>query len=125
MLETGVRIRFNRAQLVAFSRASHLRFRRRLGDLLVDCFAEARGAARADVDARVATTCVRAARYGFESEQDVATFVALAWLLGENFDTRVARIRALLADGRLEVDDKAEQLAEYLRTDVYEPSHHG
>jgi hypothetical protein len=59
----------------------------RVAIFLRDTFPDAEDVARDELVRTVGEQVHRAMRYGFSAEQDIATYVITAWLLGEDFDT--------------------------------------
>ena len=59
----------------------------RVATFLRDTFPDAEDVAWGKLVRTVGEQVRRAMQYGFSAEQDVATYVITAWLLGENFDT--------------------------------------
>ena len=57
----------------------------------------------------------KAQRYGLTDEHSAATFVYTAWLMGEEFDTRIPAIAQILGDRGLKASDKAKALANFSR----------
>ena len=74
-------------------RSEHLRaiaeedFVVRVANLLGDLFPDAQDLPRDELIRSVRAQMRRAMGYGFIAEQDVASYVVTAWLLGESFDT--------------------------------------
>jgi hypothetical protein len=56
-----------------------------------------------------------ALRYGLTDEHAAATYVYTAWLMGEEFDTRIPAIAQILDDKRMKAVDKARALANFSR----------
>ena len=57
----------------------------------------------------------KALHYGLTDEHSAATFVYTAWLMGEEFDTRIPAIAQILADKRMKAIEKAKALANFSR----------
>ncbi len=108
------KVAFSKMQLAQFSRQVHARCERRIGDLLIACFAEAGELPRQQLDAFVRRCCATAERFGLTSERGAATFVALSWLHGEDFHTRFFEVEAGLADERRSCAEKVSLLSRHL-----------
>ena len=57
----------------------------------------------------------KAQHYGLTDEHSAATFVYTAWLMGEEFDTRIPAIAQILGDRRMKAVEKAKALANFSR----------
>ncbi len=57
----------------------------------------------------------KARHYGLTDEHSAATYVYTAWLMGEEFDTRIPAIAQILADRRMKAIEKAKALANFSR----------
>ena len=57
----------------------------------------------------------KAQAHGLTDEQSAATYVYTAWLLGEEFDTRIPAIAQILGDPHMKAIDKARALANFSR----------
>jgi len=57
----------------------------------------------------------KAPRYGLTDEHSAATFVYTAWLMGEEFDTRIPAVAQILNDTRMKAAEKARALANFSR----------
>ena len=57
----------------------------------------------------------KAQHYGLTDEHSAATFVYTAWLMGEEFDTRIPAIAQILGDKRMKAIEKAKALANFSR----------
>jgi hypothetical protein len=57
----------------------------------------------------------KAAHYGLTDEHSAATYVYTAWLMGEEFDTRIPAVAQILADRRMKAPEKAKALANFSR----------
>jgi hypothetical protein len=57
----------------------------------------------------------KAHHYGLTDEFSAATYVYTAWLMGEEFDTRIPAIAQLLADKRMKAPEKAKALGNFSR----------
>ena len=57
----------------------------------------------------------KALRYGLTDEHAAATFVYTAWLLGEEFDSRIPAIAQILNDKRMKAIEKAKALSNFSR----------
>ena len=58
---------------------------------------------------------VKAQRYGLTDEHSAATFVYTAWLMGEEFDTRIPAVAQILNDKRTKAAEKARALGNFSR----------
>lgn len=58
---------------------------------------------------------VKAQKYGLTDEHSTATFVYTAWLMGEEFDTRIPAVAQILADRRMKAAEKAKALSNFSR----------
>ena len=57
----------------------------------------------------------KAQRYGLTDEHSAATYVYTAWLMGEEFDTRIPAVAQILADKRMKAAEKAKALGNFSR----------
>jgi len=57
----------------------------------------------------------KAQRYGLTDEHSAATYVYTAWLMGDEFDTRIPAIAQILNDRRMRAVDKAKALGNFSR----------
>ena len=57
----------------------------------------------------------KAQKYGLTDEHSTATFVYTAWLMGEEFDTRIPAVAQILADRRMKAAEKAKALSNFSR----------
>jgi hypothetical protein len=57
----------------------------------------------------------KAQAHGLTDERSAATYVYTAWLMGEEFDTRIPAIAQILGDRGLKASDKAKALANFSR----------
>jgi uncharacterized protein (DUF2342 family) len=57
----------------------------------------------------------KAQHYGLNDEHSAATYVYTAWLMGEEFDTRIPAVAQILADRRMKSTEKATALANFSR----------
>jgi hypothetical protein len=57
----------------------------------------------------------KAQHYGLTDEHSAATFVYTAWLMGEEFDTRIPAVSQILTDKRMKAADKARALGNFSR----------
>lgn len=57
----------------------------------------------------------KAEHYGLHDEHSAATYVYTAWLMGEEFDTRIPAVAQILADRRMKSTEKATALANFSR----------
>jgi hypothetical protein len=57
----------------------------------------------------------KASHYGLTDEFSAATYVYTAWLMGEEFDTRIPAIAQILNDRRLRAVEKAKALGNFSR----------
>ena len=57
----------------------------------------------------------KAQRYGLTDEHSAATYVYTAWLMGEEFDTRIPAVAQILADRRMKAAEKAKALGNFSR----------
>jgi hypothetical protein len=69
----------------------------------------------AELRAGVAAQIARGERYGLELEQENAVYVTAAWLLGEDFDTRMPAAEAVLSSPNLSGEEKRRWLDEFTR----------
>ncbi len=75
-------------------------------------------AAKMDFPALVGAFHRQAAKaqgYGLTDEHSAATYVYTAWLMGEEFDTRIPAVAQILADRRMKAPEKAQALANFSR----------
>ncbi|MBW8760555.1 MAG: hypothetical protein JF586_23470 [Burkholderiales bacterium] len=57
----------------------------------------------------------KAQRYGLTDEHSAATYVYTAWLMGEEFDTRIPAVAQILNDKRMKAAEKARALGNFAR----------
>ena len=57
----------------------------------------------------------KAQHYGLTDEHSAATFVYTAWLMGEEFDTRIPAVAQILNDKRMKAAEKARALGNFTR----------
>ena len=57
----------------------------------------------------------KARHYGLTDEHSAATFVYTAWLMGEEFDTRIPAVAQILNDKRMKAAEKARALGNFSR----------
>ena len=57
----------------------------------------------------------KAQGYGLTDEHSAATYVYTAWLMGEEFDTRIPAIAQILNDKRMKAIEKAKALGNFSR----------
>ena len=57
----------------------------------------------------------KAQHYGLTDEHSAATYVYTAWLMGEEFDTRIPAVAQILADRRMKATEKAKALSNFTR----------
>jgi hypothetical protein len=57
----------------------------------------------------------KAQHYGLTDEHSAATFVYTAWLMGEEFDTRIPAVAQILNDKRMKAAEKARALGNFSR----------
>jgi len=57
----------------------------------------------------------KAQAYGLTDERSAATYVYTAWLMGEEFDTRIPAIAQILNDKRMRALEKAKALGNFSR----------
>ena len=57
----------------------------------------------------------KAQHYGLTDEHSAATYVYTAWLMGEEFDTRIPAIAQILNDRRMRAIEKAKALGNFSR----------
>jgi hypothetical protein len=55
----------------------------------------------------------KARQYGLNDEFSVATYVYTAWLMGEQFDTRIPAVAQILGDKQMLAPDKARALGNF------------
>jgi hypothetical protein len=55
----------------------------------------------------------KARQYGLNDEFSVATYVYTAWLMGEQFDTRIPAVAQILGDKKMLAPDKARALGNF------------
>lgn len=55
----------------------------------------------------------RARSHGLADERSVATYVHTAWLMGEEFDSRIPAVAQILADKSMTAADKSQALADF------------
>jgi hypothetical protein len=75
-------------------------------------------AARMDLPAVVAAfhrQAANAQQYGLTDEHSAATYVYTAWLMGEQFDTRIPAVAQILNDKRMKAAEKARALGNFSR----------
>ena len=57
----------------------------------------------------------KAQHYGLTDEHSAATYAYTAWLMGEEFDTRIPAVAQILADRRMKAPEKAQALSNFSR----------
>ena len=57
----------------------------------------------------------KASHYGLTDEHSAATYVYTAWLMGEEFDTRIPAVAQILADRRMKAAEKERALGNFAR----------
>ena len=57
----------------------------------------------------------KARHYGLTDEHSAATYVYTAWLMGDEFDTRIPAIAQILDDKRMKAAEKAKALGNFSR----------
>ena len=57
----------------------------------------------------------KAQHYGLTDEHSAATYAYIAWLMGEEFDTRIPAVAQILADRRMKAPEKAQALSNFSR----------
>jgi len=57
----------------------------------------------------------KAGHYGLTDEFSAATYAYTAWLMGEEFDTRIPAVAQILADRRMKATEKAKALSNFTR----------
>ena len=57
----------------------------------------------------------KALHYGLTDEHSAATYVYTAWLMGEEFDTRIPAVAQILSDRRMKATEKARALGNFSR----------
>ena len=57
----------------------------------------------------------KAQHHGLTDEHSAATYVYTAWLMGEEFDTRIPAVAQILADRRMKALEKAKALSNFSR----------
>jgi hypothetical protein len=57
----------------------------------------------------------KARHYGLTDEHSIATYVYTAWLMGDEFDTRIPAVAQILADPTLACSAKARALSDFSR----------
>ena len=57
----------------------------------------------------------KAQHYGLTDEHSAATYVYTAWLMGEEFDSRIPAIAQILNDKRMKAAEKAKALGNFSR----------
>ena len=57
----------------------------------------------------------KAQHYGLTDEHAAATYAYTAWLMGEEFDTRIPAVAQILADRRMKTTEKAKALSNFTR----------
>jgi len=101
------------AQMRAFARASEERFSDRVVNFLQKQFPDARSEPRGLLRSIVVDQTARARGHGFETEQDLVTYVITAWVLGAKFDEEFPAVRETLAAQGLPAPQKARWLADF------------
>ena len=88
-----------RIRLEQFRLMGQEEFGVRMAALLAEQFSDAAELCRDELLTGVREQVVRAQRYGFLAEQDVAVYVLTAWLLGEDFDKELPAAEQILNSG--------------------------
>lgn len=103
--------KIRKEQMDAQSKAVREHYEDRLYDFLCEEFPEAKNEPPAELRAEIHRQVEKAKGYGLESEQDVATYLTSAWMLGKKFDTEFPAAHDILVSPMRSPEMKAEDLA--------------
>lgn len=106
-------MKISREQMQVFEQSVAASFEERLAGFLREHFDGARAAADADLLEHVREQIPKAARWGLESEPQIAAYVSAVWLLGPDFEAWLPRARAVLVSTAYGPDEKADFLLEH------------
>lgn len=106
-------LKISNDQAAVFAKEAERAYEERVADFLRDNFDDAKLRRRQDLLPFVRDQIACASRYGLGSERQVATYVMIAWMLGEDFDRKFPVLRRVLRDGDMDPDRKAELLGEH------------
>jgi hypothetical protein len=95
----------------AQSKAVREHYEDRLYDFLCEEFPEAKNEPPAELRAEIHRQVEKAKGYGLDTEQDVATYLTSAWMLGTKFDTEFPAANDILTSPMRDSAMKAEDLA--------------
>ena len=100
-------------QTAVFAEEARRAYEDRVIDFLREKFDDARALRRRDVRPFVRSQIAKADGYGLISEQQVAAYVMLAWLLGVDFDEKFPLIQRALIDPTIDPEEKVTFLIEH------------
>lgn len=95
----------------AQSKAVREHYEDRLYDFLCEEFPEAKDEPPAELRAEIHRQVEKAKGYGLDTEQDVATYLTSAWMLGKEFDAEFPAAKDILTSPMRDSAMKAEDLA--------------
>jgi hypothetical protein len=108
-------LRIRKEQFGSLSVESQSRFEDRVVDFISEHYDEATELDRAEFRAVVQEQVHKAQRYGLETEEQIATYVHSAWLLGQDFDTRFPAASEQLSSPVFTPQEKSDWLAAWTK----------
>jgi hypothetical protein len=103
--------KIRKEQMDAQTKAVLEHYEDRLYEFLCEEFPEAKDEPPDELRAEIHRQVEKAKGYGLESEQDVATYMTSAWMLGKEFDTEFPAANEILISPLRTSEMKAEALA--------------
>ena len=108
-------IRITQDQMDALALDQQARFADRVVTHLKEHFPDAAVLAPTELHAGVLKQIANAEGYGLYLEQEQAAYVTSAWLMGEDFDTRMPAAESVLSAAALTGEEKRQWLEEFTR----------
>ncbi|MDY6992705.1 MAG: hypothetical protein SVR94_08895 [Pseudomonadota bacterium] len=100
-------------QMDAFSQEEWEKLAIRIADFLQDQFDNARQTSREQLLPVIHEQVIKARAYGLVTEQQIATYVTTAWLLGRQFDKTSPAAQQVLSASAYTPEEKSEWLTEW------------
>ena len=97
----------------AFSQVEWEKFEIRIADFLQEQFDNAQGVPQEKLLPVIHEQVVKARDYGLVTEQQIATYVTTAWLLGRQFDQTSPAAQQVLSSSTYSPENKSEWLANW------------
>ena len=107
-------MQIRKGQMDAFEQAANRDYEMRLVRFLQSQFPDAAREREASLVDGVRPQIANARRYGLLTEQQIATYVTSAWLLGSDFDGEFPAAREMLISGA-PADEKSDWLARFTK----------